>query len=717
MPYVYLDLETRNATPIKVGGYRYAETAQAVLLAYAFGDEPARVWDRLESPDAPYGLYEAMEDPSVTLVAHNAMFDRTILRVVLGIDVPPRRWHCTMAQALAHSLPASLGTLCEVLRVPQDMAKDKEGRKLLQLFCKPNRKGAWNDATTHPAEWARFVNYARLDIEAMRAAHKRMPNWNYTGFEKESWVLDQIINDRGMHIDMALGNGAVDAVDREQGLLAEQTFRLTGGEVASGTQVAALRKYLDGIGVRADSLDKATVTELLAGDLPPLARELLENRQQSGSSSTAKYEALMRAVSWDGRIRGVAQWCGASRTGRWSGRIFQPQNLPRAAHQQHEIDAGVRAFRAGCADLVADNVMKLASSSVRALICAPAGRKLVQSDLSNIEGRVAAWLAGERWKLQAFRDFDAGTGADLYKLAYAKSFMVSPEGVTKDQRQIGKVQELMLQYEGGVGAFKTGAATYRIDLDELAAVAWPAMPPGMQGQAHIMLEWHRARGRNPPKDHGLSDATWLACEGLKLGWRASHPGIVQMWKLLRGAYTGACLEEGRLFRVGDYLRVWRKGAWLHVELPSGRHLVYPSPAARHEPEPCKACDGTGTADGWDCVECEGTGEKPERSARLSYFGVSGYSNRWEKNYTYGGSLFENIVQAVARDVLAWAMPGIEAAGYPIILTVHDEVLTEVPDAPQYNPGHLASLLSAGAPWTEGLPLAAAGFEAHSYRKE
>jgi DNA polymerase len=339
--------------------------------------------------------------------------------------------------------------------------------------------------------------------------------------------------------------------------------------------------------------------------------------------------------------------------------------------------------------------MKLASNTIRACIAAPAGKKLVVADLSNIEGRVAAWLAGEDWKLRAFEAFDAGTGPDLYKLAYASSFGIKPQEVDSDQRQIGKVQELALQYEGGVAAFVTFATAYNIDLDKLARDAWPNIPDGTRGQAIIMLEWHRDMGRNPPADNGMSEKTWLAIEAIKLGWRGAHPMIKGMWRELRDEVTSAIVREGVPHQAGP-LSIVRKGSWLWITLPSGRALGYPSPAFRMDP-----------------VEVD---DDKVPQTRISYYSVSPFTHKWDKVYTYGGKLFENIVQAVARDVMAWNMPAIEAEGYEIVLTVHDEVVTEAPDTPGFHGKHLAGLLAATPPWAKGLPLAAAGFEAMSYRK-
>lgn len=356
-------------------------------------------------------------------------------------------------------------------------------------------------------------------------------------------------------------------------------------------------------------------------------------------------------------------------------------------------------------------VLELAANALRGVIIAPPERKLVVADLSNIEGRVLAWLAGEDWKVQAFREFDAGQGADLYQRAYAKAFGILPEAVTKDQRQIGKVLELSMGYEGGVGAFVTMAAGYGLDLEALASAAWPHLPAWALDEARDFLEWRSrqaraqhakriARGVAPADAEaqlqdalkrsrlGLSEQVFLVCDALKRLWRHAHPAIANrdhgLWTRLEGAAISATNEPEKTFRAGR-LAVLRTGNWLRVLLPSGRSLCYASP-------------------------------RLDEAGRLTYMGTNPHSRKWQRLHTYGGKVVENATQAVARDVMARAMPRVEAAGYAIVLTVHDELVTEAPDTPEFNAAQLSALLAAGEPWTEGLPLAAAGFEAHRYRK-
>ena len=694
MPKLWLDLETYSEVPITNGTHAYAASAEIMLMAWALDDGPVSVWDCTRAENMPEALEAALDDRSVEIWAHNSHFDRTVLRHTYEryanewVCFPgiPGRWRDTMVQALSHGLPAGLGALCDVLKVPSDKAKDKEGRQLIQLFCKPRpatSKIRRATRLTHPAEWAKFVSYAGLDIEAMRECHKRMPLWNYQGAELALWHLDQRINDRGVQMDVPLALAALVAVDQAQRELAARTQELTDGQVVSATKRDQLLVHiLESYGVDLPDMQMSTLERRIADpDLPPALRELLAIRLQASTTSTSKYKTLIKGASADGRLRGLLQFNGAGRTGRWAGRLWQPQNLPRPALKQEQIDAGIDALMAGCADLVVDNVMELTSSAIRGTIIAPKGKKLVVADLSNIEGRDQSWLAGETWKLKAFRAFDAGTGHDLYKMAYGKSFGVAPEDVTKDQRQVGKVQELALGYEGGVGAFVTFAAAYGIDLEQLAAKVLPLAPEWARSESNSFYAWTQ-KERRPT--FGLSEEAFIACDVLKRSWREAHPNISAHWAELKDIVMQAIEMPGNTFTCGK-VKVRRDGNWLRIGLPSGRALCYPSP---------QIVDGA-----------------------ITYMGLNQYSRKWCRLKTYGGKLFENICQAVARDVMAHNMPLIEAAGYEIVLTVHDEGICEAPDSDEFNAEHLASLLAANPPWAPDMPLAAAGFETYRYRKD
>lgn len=699
------DLETYCEIPINNGTHAYAEGVEVMLFAWAIGDEPVSVWDLTAGEPIPGRLRKAITDPDTILFFHNSHFDRTVLRHAMPELAPDvTRWRDTMVQALAHSLPGALGALCEVLGVPQDKAKDKEGKALIQLFCKPrpkNSKLRRATSKTHPEEWRRFVAYAGLDIEAMREVHKRLPKWNYKGAELALWHRDQQINDRGVCMDVQLAQAAIEAVDQEQKRLAKRTQVMTDGEVQAATQRDALIKHIvESYGVELPDMQRSTLERRIADpDLPSAVKELLAIRLQASTTSTSKYKSLMKGVSRDGRLRGTLQFCGASRTGRWAGRLFQPQNLPRPSLEQERIDEGIEALKSGCADLLFDNIMELTSSALRGCIMAPEGKKLVVSDLSNIEGRKLAWLAGEQWKLDAFRDYDTlildqngapiwdaaakdfkRRGPDLYKLAYARAFNISPDDVDKYQRQIGKVMELGLGFGGGVAAFLTFALVYGLDLDELANAALPNIPRDVIREAK---SWYDESVKRKAT-YGLSERVFIACDSLKRLWRRAHPATCDFWYELERTVRTAIATPQKTLYCG-YLKIRRDGAWLRIQLPSGRALCYPSPSIE--------------------------------KGNITYQGVNSYSRKWQRLKTYGGKLVENVTQAAARDVLAGNMPLIEDAGYSIVLTVHDEVITEAPDTDDFNDKALSALLSTNPEWAPDIPLNAGGFEAYHYRKE
>lgn len=740
------DLETYSTVPINNGTHAYAEKAEVMLWSYALDDGPIAVWDlvnnKLHEPAGqrplapgkmPTDLVQALADKDTLVWFHNGgAFDETVLgRAMPEVYalVDEDRWRDTMVQAFAHSLPGALDKLGSVLNMADEDRKMADGRRLVLKFCKPDAKGRRATRETDPEDWLRFVQYAARDITVMRRAHKAMPMWNYRASEAALWRLDLRTNRRGFAVDLELAQAAVTTATATQAGMAADVTERTGGEVTSANQRDALLAHiLASYGVelpdmRADTLER----RLDDPDLPEPVKDLLRIRLQASMNSVSKFKTLMRGVSSDGRLRGCMQFRGAGRTGRAAHRMFQPGNLPRPTLSHDMIESAILALKCGALDLVVDKPMQAMSSTVRGAIVAPPGKKLVIADLANIEGRVAAWLAGEEWKLQAFRDFDAGTGPDLYAVAYAKAFNVTPDVVMENKkhgdglmRQIGKVMELMLQYEGGVSAFLTGAATYGIDLGAMAEAAWPTLPPTVVAEAQGFLDWlySKAQARyngamaavaegasqegpdallaqleaaKLKARHGLTEKVFLTCDTLKRLWRRAHPAISSYWKGdfenpgLSIVIKRAINSPGETF-ICRRLKTRRDGAWLRIQLPSGRALCYPNP-------------------------------KVEADDSISYTGFNQYTKQWGKVYSYGGKFFENVTQAVAADQLFYPMPEIEARGYLPVLHVHDEIVSETPDTDDFTHEELARLMCADLGWNAGLPLAAAGFCTLRYRKD
>lgn len=704
---LWLDTETYSPTPLKSGTHIYAEPVEIMIVTWAVDDGPVGTWDRTTGAAIPDELDFAIDEADEYWWQNGNMFDYTVLghgMPELRARMPLEKWRDTMVQAYAHSLPGSLDMLCQIFGIPQDQAKSKDGNALIQLFCKPRRDGGRNTRLTHPAEWARFLVYAGKDITAMRAIHHKMPKWNYPNNKKELAFshLDMRINQRGMQMDTELARAAVRAIDRAQKGHAARTQELTDGEVQKATQRDKLLKHLLAeYDIDLPDLKKSTLERRINDpDLPDPLRELLAIRLEATMTSTSKYKTLLRGVSSDGRIRGCSQFCGANRTGRVAHRLYQPGNMPRPDvvlimremgvekladdTAERYTEMGIDALKADCADQIFGNVMGLTANVVRGSIVVPEGRKLNVSDLSNIEGRKAAWLTYEEWKLQAFRDYDAGTGLDLYILAYARSFGVSPADVTKAMRQLGKIQELALAYEGGVGAFVTFTLTYKMELDLIRAAVFAtldAVDPEIVREARNAWEWATKQKRTL----GLDKDVYIACDILKRLWRRAHPATSSYWPELKDAAISAICSPGTTVRARRVV-MRRDGNWLRVQMPSGRQLCYIAP-------------------------------RVDDSGQISYMGVNQYTRKWQRVKTYGGKLFENLCQASARDILFENMPAIESAGYSIVLSIHDELLTETPDTEDFSAEKLSAMLATVPDWAEGLPLSAAGFDGYRYRKD
>lgn len=692
MKTLYGDLETYSEVPISDGTYKYAENCEVMLFLYAFDDGPVHCWDLTEGDLMPRDLYDALEDDAVELVFQNSMFDRNVLACSKNLRVVtrPERWRDTMVQALAHSLPGGLEKLCEVLRIPVSESKIKDGRRLIHLFCKPRPKNMLlRRATreTHPQDWRDFIDYGKHDVSAMRAVDRKLPTWNYPTVELAIWHLDQSINDRGIAVDIRLAEAAIRSVEDAKISLRERTATLTHNTVDSTTQRDNLLAHiLAEYEVDLPDLQASTLERRLNDpELPLELRELIGIRLAATTSSTSKYKSLIKGVSADGRLRGLAQFNGANRTGRWAHRMFQPGNIFRPDMSPDEIDLGISSMLAGTTDLEFDNPMRVAANCIRGCIIAPPTKKLVVADYRNVEGRYAAWLAGEEWKLQAFRDYDDGIGPDLYILAYAKSFNVDPDTVPEKgtQRQIGKVEELMLQYQGGVGAWITGAATYGIDLDAMTDAVMPTLPRDVWKEAEEFFMWTVKKKRTT---FGLEMDAFITLDALKRLWRGVHPNIEAMWGYLENAARAAIdSQPGRTFNAGRVI-FDKKGNWLRMRLPGGRYLCYPSPQV-------------------------------SPSGKITYMGHNQYTRQWQRLGTYGGKLLENATQGGCACLLKGSMPHAELAGYETVLHVHDELVCETPDESSFNADALGAIMCALPAEHEGLPLSVAGFETYRYRKE
>ena len=733
MSYLFLDFETFSEADLKkVGSYAYAEhpSTEVLICTYAFDDEPVQVWDCTDGSDMPGDLHRALRrlakpNSRIKMVWHNgSMFDRLVMKHCWGFDIPVSNTIDTMIWAFRHALPGSLDALCEVLGVSAVNAKDKRGKALIQRFSKPtpkNYKIRRYTAETHPDEWALFIKYAVSDITAMREVFHKLPRWGNSEFEDRVLELDQLINDRGFKVDVALAEAAIEAVEKHKAQLQEEAQRKYGGSLTGKDFLPILRELAPAH--RIHNAQKSTLNDLLADeDLPDDARAIIEMRLGAASTASTKYNPLLLGRSSDDRRRGCLQYGGAKRTLRWAGKGFQPQNLARGYYHDDELDKGISALLKGRAHRRFD-VAKLTASTVRSCIIPEAGRKFVVADYSNVEGRGLAWLAGEETALDTFR-----AGLDIYCVTAGKMFGMDPDDIKKnfkEIRQIGKACELGLGYEGGVGAFVTFAKNLGLDLIEMAKTMDGTFPDHIWAATARGYEWARIQEAKRPPHPGEKDdrpsfildkKVWRTCDAIKRMWRESHPETVAFWRDLKDGILAAVRNPGREFWAGAHLRkngerairIWRTvefdssgrkvpGWWLCMELPSGRILSYPGIGV----SVTKETDEDG---------------RVNTNVRIKYQGENQLTRQWTTLYTHGGKACENIVQALCRDLLAYAMVNVEGGGYPIVLSVHDELVCETPDTPEYTVAELEKLMCALPEWAEGFPLVAEGSEMYRYAK-
>lgn len=724
MQFAGIDFETRSEADLaKCGVHVYAEhpSTEVLCLAWAIGDEAVSVWNAGEpAPDRLFAHIAA----GGPVRAWNAGFELEIWETVLPRHLPKRprlraeQTFDTMAQALVLALPGSLELCAHAMRAP--MKKDDEGKALMRRMCKPLppwvKHGTGEKWLDTPALRARLGEYCRVDVEVERQLAKKLAPLSDS--ERRHWLLDQTINGRGVPIDLASVANAKRVIASETQRLNAALSESTGGVVAKATNAGALQRWLASRGIATDNMRKQTLVDaasqikaardaIAKADVPDTLRDeiaeqlddvlqVLEIREDGGGAAVKKLDAMSRSTSADGRARGLLRYHVAT-TGRWAGTRIQPQNLKRPEFGQSEIEDAIellRDARTG-ADMVRYTYgppTKVIASCLRAMICAPSGHEFVGGDFANIEGRVLAWLSGEAWKLQAFRDYDAGYGHDLYKLAYSRSFGVSVGDVSKDQRQIGKVQELALGYQGGVGAFMSMAAIYGISIPDLATAViqaagaeWPAFVSELWSRNYSAL--HYGQWKNE-----LTKEQWSALKYVVTRWRNAHPETTSFWYDLQECAHSAVTHRGQVYvtKTGK-IRFQSNGHFLFCRLPSGRALAYPNPDIRPKKD-----DVTG-----------------EIRDTLSYSTV--IKNHWMRAWTYGGHLAENVTQAAARDLLADSQHRLEDAGYPLVLHVHDEDLSEVAEG-FGSVAEYEAIMCASESWAEGLPVAAEAWRGARYQK-
>ena len=646
-----IDLETYSTTDIKkAGGYRYAETCSILLFGYAYDDEPVQVVDLTSGEEIPRFVLSDLMNPEVLKIAFNAQFERTVLTHYLrqqgmlpkGEWLDARQWMCTMVLAMTLGLPASLAELGEALGLSEDERKMDAGKSLIHIFC-TNKKYS-KKPSEDPERWKLFVEYNRRDVETERLIRKKLWKYRQSRTEHELWALDQRINDNGVAIDLRLAENAL-ALDEELGaeVLDEMREITHLQNPGSGAQLKEWIRQNEGLEAPPASLTKTTIPELIKTARRDSTKEALRLKLTIGKPSTKKYQAMLDACCEDGRVHGLLQFYGASRTGRWAGRLVQVQNLPRC--YLDDLDDAREMLRSGERDAFEfcyENTADTLSQLIRTAFIASPGGRLIDADFSAIEARVIAWLADEKWRQKVFEE-----GGDIYCMSASQMFRckVEKHGENAHLRQKGKIAELACGYGGGLGAMKAMGA------DKM----------------------------------GLTDSE---IQDIIEKWREASPRIVKLWAGVEQAAFRALQISGPV-RCKHGIEFSREGDCLFIKLPSGRRLAYQHPSI---------------------------GENRFGSPALHYMGVNQTTRQWTDLETYGGKLVENIVQAIARDCLAVAMTRLDAAGYRIIMHIHDEIVADMPEG-KGSLEEAAAIMSKPISWAPGLILTADGWEDRYFKKD
>lgn len=651
MKTINIDLETFSDIDLgRSGIYKYTDSPnfEILLFAYSIDGEPVEVIDLASGEKLSEELLSVVMDDSIIKSAFNSNFERLCLSRYISrllkrhIILNPVSWRCSMTQSALLGLPLSLENVGRVLGLEQQ--KMSEGKTLIRYFCIPCKPTAANGARTRnlpsdaPEKWDLFKKYNIRDVDVELSICKKLEAYHIPDKEQEYYVLDQRINDQGLLVDMNLVNAAISCNHQFTIAATERAYELTGLE--NPNSVSQLKTWLSERGVEVESLSKKAVTELVE-ETDGEVEEALKLRLLMAKTSVKKYEAIDRAVCSEGRVHGLFQFYGANRTGRWSGRLVQFQNLP----QNHLKDLTLARElivdgRFEDVELLFGNTPSVLSELIRTAFIPKNNHRFIVADFSAIEARVISHLAGENWRLEVF-----ASHGKIYEAAAAMMFHVPIKSVTKGSplRQKGKISELACGYGGGVGALK----------------AMGALEMGVE-------------------EHEL--------QGLIDNWRAANPRIVSLWWEVDKAAIKA-VKDITITRTHDIIFTYKSGM-LFVTLPSGRNLVYIKPKLRLN--------------------------KFGREG-LTYEGI-GATKKWERIETYGPKIVENIVQAIARDLLAEAMLRLYNAGFTIVAHVHDEVICEVPNGTS-SVEEVCTIMAEQPTWVKGLPLKADGYECSFYKKD
>lgn len=690
---VHIDFETRSEAELKtVGAYSYAEhyTTDIICICYAEGDMPVQTIPLLQIPDTPLldDLRRLAERTDTIFTAHNAFFEQCIYKYVMVErfnfpELPPYRWRCTRAKAAAYGLPKSLENVANALELAH--RKDTDGKRIMLRMSKPRTPTNNNPAKWHEDsdDFEKLYEYCVADVETERAVDDTLPD--LTPAEQKIWEADQVMNMRGVPVDLQLAKKAMAISHEYSEVLTQELRSITDGVVNSCTRRTAFLNWLSVYGVNLPDFTAPTVQKALSSQgLPPQVRRALEIKLLLSKTSVSKYKAFQEMTSADGRLHGAFDYHSAS-TGRWGSRGVQLQNLARPDGVVDTDVAAESVLTLPLAPLtvIYPDVMRTLSYCTRSVIKAQDGEEFYVADYSSIEARGLAWLAGQTDKLQLFEN-----GECAYCHAASKIF--NKKINKKDnsyERQIGKVSELSLGYGGGINAYASMLQMFNLDIEPLFEEMWATATPNERQNAGFAYERYSKAAKEP-----LSERAGKVADIIKQRWRKANPMIVRFWTTQEESAISAVLHEGVIVQA-DGIAYQMKGDWLYCTLPSGRKLTYHHPVIR-----------------------VANTERGEKKQQLQHMTLKSQTGKYDKAHTYGGKLAENITQAICRDILAEAMLRVEESGkYKVIMTVHDELVTTASEG-SGSVQELCNIMSVQPQWAKGFPISAEGYSAKRYRK-
>lgn len=669
--HLSIDLETYSTVSIgAAGSYRYIldPSFEILLFAYSLDGMPVEVIDVASGQVIPLWLKNALKNPLYIKHAYNAAFEWFALSKYLGW-LPPDQWRDTMLHALYCGYPASLDAAGRAMGLPEDKKKLTTGKALIRYFCVPCKPSNANGNRTRnlprhdPAKWALFKEYNGQDVVTEMEIDRRLSAFPVPAFVQKQWKTDLTMNARGVAADMEMVSGALVIGATVKSQLMAEARQLSG--LDNPNSIKQLARWLTEAtdsDAEITSVTKETVATMLKQPQPANVQRMLEIRQELGKTSTKKYDALETCIADDGRVRGLLQFYGANRTGRWAGRLVQVQNLPRTyTHplppaRQLVKDRNIDGLR-----LMYGSINDTLSQLIRTAFVATPGNVLIDADFSAIEARVISWLAGQEWRLEVFR-----THGKIYEASASQMFHVPIEKIKKGNpeyalRQRGKVAELALGYQGGVSAMR------RMDTG-----------------------------------HNLDDLSDDEVKGIVDRWRETNSMIRDLWNIVDSAAVTVITNGGAqtirsettdaVITLACELDVITGTRYMTILLPSGRKLYYPSPEI---------------------------GVNRWGNPSVSYMGQNQTTKRWERVETYGGKLVENIVQAIARDCLAIAIENLEAQGLHVVFHIHDEVVIDTPAWADNDTmlDTVTKIMTKPIPWAQALPLNADGWVDKFFKKD